>query len=161
MDVSGNLAQLERHTKILPSQMTFDAPIETTIPAPANPIQVSLVIDTATQGALDMLPVYVARYLRPLIKRGHDVKARHNIAAGAQPFDASVPRWIQLAGERLVKFGGFSKAELRDLFITEFGWTEGTAFSRVSIVAGLLPALRIAAVSGDRIVLAPSVVGKN
>lgn len=161
MDVSRDLAQLERTARVVRAQAFPATEIETTIPAPAPAaVQIKLAIDAGAQSMLDNLPVHVAKVMRPMIRRGLDTKARYSIAAGKNPFDESSPRWLQTTGECLLA-GGMTKAELRARFMSEFGWSEGTAFSRVSIIATLLPALRIASVAGDRIMPAPRALGKN
>lgn len=161
LDVSGNLAQLERTAKVVIAQSLPATTVETTIEAPTRAaLSVKLSVDAPMQSALDRLPVRVAKVMRPLLTRGADVKARYSLANDRNPFDTTTPRWLQLAGESLLA-GSFTKAELRERYIKEFGWSEGTAFSRVSIVATVLPALRLATVMGHRIVRAPSVVGKN
>ena len=161
IDVSRDLAQLERTAAVVSAQAFPASEVTTTIPAPEPAaVQVKLAIDTTAQSTLDALPVRVAKVMKPLLKRGLDTKARYSIAAGKNPFDDSTPRWLQTAGQCLLD-GGMTKAELRERFMREFGWSEGTAFSRVSIVATLLPALRIASVAGDRIMPAPRVVVKN
>jgi hypothetical protein len=161
MDVSGNLAQLERTAKVVIAQSLPATTVETTIAAPARAaLSVNLSVDAHMQSTLDRLPVNAAKILKPLLTRGADVKARYSLANDRNPFDTTTPRWLQLAGEGLLA-GGFTKAELRERYIKEFGWGEGTAFSRVSVVAAVLPALRLATAAGNRIIRAPSIVGKN
>jgi hypothetical protein len=161
LDVSGNLAQLERTAKVITAQSLPAGTVATTIAAPASAaVRVNLAIDPPTQSVLDSLPVRVAKVMKPLMTRGQDAKARYCVATGKNPFDASNPRWLTLAGEVLIA-GGFTKAQLRERYMKEFGWSEGTAFSRVSIVATLFPALRIATITGDRIVCVPSVTGDH
>ena len=161
LDVTGNLALLERTGLVVLSEATPAIDGATTIEAPAaQAVRVNLAIDAPAQLLLDGLPVRVAKFLKPLIERGQDVKARHSLAAGNNPFDLSTPRWLQFTGARLLGCS-FTKAELRALFVREFDWSDATASSRVSIVVSLFPALRIATVSGDRIVCTPSVTASG
>ncbi|WP_371027847.1 hypothetical protein [Paraburkholderia sp. RCC_158] len=161
IDTSRDLARLERTARVVIAQAHPPIAVETTIPAPAPAaVQVKLAIDTPAQGMLDALPVRVAKVMRPLLKHGLDTKARYSLAAGKNPFDETTPRWLQLAGECLLA-GGMTKAELRERYAREFGWSAGTANSRTAIVSALLPALRIAAVTHDRIMPAPRAVVKN
>lgn len=161
IDVSRDLAQLERTAKVVIAQAHPAAAVHTTIPAPVPAgVKIKLAIDAPAQGMLDSLPVRVAKVMRPLMKQGLDTKARYSLAAGKNPFDETTPRWLQLAGESLLA-GGMAKAELRERYMREFGWSAGTANSRTAIVSALLPALRIAAVTHDRIMPAPRAVVKN
>jgi hypothetical protein len=162
LDVTGNLALLERTGLVVLSEATPPVDGATTIAAPASQaVRVNLAIDSPAQLLLDGLPVRVAKFLRPLIERGQDAKARRSLAAGKNPFDPSTPRWLQFTGARLLLQSSFTKSDLRGMYVREFGWSDATASSRVSIVVSLFPALRIASVSGDRIVRTPSVTGDH
>jgi hypothetical protein len=162
LDVTGNLALLERTGLVVLSEATLPVDGATTIEAPvAQAVRVNLAIDAPAQLLLDGLPVRVAKFLKPLIERGQDVKARRSLAAGKNPFDASTPRWLQFTGARLLLQNSFTKSDLRAMYVREFEWSDATASSRVSIVVSLFPALRIATVMGDRIVCTPSATGDH
>jgi hypothetical protein len=104
---------------------------------------------------LATLPVRVQKVMRPLLKRGGDARARLALAKGQNPFDGRGPQWLRLAGEKLLA-GGFTKGDLRRAYINEYGWSEATAFSRVSIVVSVIPALRLGRVAGDTVLRAPT-----
>ncbi|CAG9229082.1 hypothetical protein BVI1335_70149 [Burkholderia vietnamiensis] len=161
MDVTTNIAYLERTAKVVTAQSTPASPVATTIAAPAvASIKVNLTLGEREQSTLAALPAHAAKVLRPMMARGADSRARYRVAQGQNPFDETAQRWLRLAGEMLIA-GGFTKAQLRQAFVTEFGWSEGTAFARVSIVVAIFPALRIATLVGDRLVCMPSAVGKT
>ncbi|RQT26088.1 hypothetical protein DF037_20580 [Burkholderia contaminans] len=161
IDVTTNLAYLERAAKVVTAQSTPAAPPTTTIPAPAvASIKVNLAMGAHEEALLASVPLRVAKVLKPMLKRGLDARARYRIANGENPFGTGSAPWLRLAGAMLVA-GGFTKAKLRAEYIRAYGWSEGTAFSRVSIVVALFPALGIARLAGDRLVCAPGAVAKT
>jgi len=156
IDVTAPLAQLERTAKVVTAQSIPATDVETTIAAPMPAaVRVNLAIGAPEQTALAALPVRAAKVLKPLLARGGDVRARLALAKGQNPFDADAPRWLQFAGERLIA-GRFTKAGLREAFVKEYGWSEATAFSRVSLVVALIPTLRLGHVVGDTVLCAPT-----
>jgi hypothetical protein len=156
IDVTAPLAQLERTAKVVTAQSIPAPVVATTIAAPAPAaVQVNLEHGARENELLATLPVRVQKVMRPLLKRGGDARARLALAKGLNPFDGRGPQWLRLAGEKLLA-GGFTKGDLRRAYINEYGWSEATAFSRVSIVVSLIPALRLGRVSGDTVLRGPS-----
>lgn len=161
MDVTTNLAYLERTAKVVTAQSIPASNPTTTIAAPAMAsLKVNLTMGAREEALLASVPVRVAKVLKPMLKRGLDARARYRVANGENPFGTGSAPWLRLAGDMLLA-GGFTKAKLRVEYVRAYGWSEGTAFSRVSIVVALFPALGIARLAGDRIVCAPGAVGKT
>jgi hypothetical protein len=156
IDVAAPLAQLERTAKVVTAQSIPAPTVETTIAAPAPAaVRVNLECGAREQELLASLPVRAQKVMRPLLKRGGDARARLALAKGQNPFDGRGPQWLRFAGEKLLA-GGFTKGDLRRAYIDEYGWSEATAFSRVSIVVSVIPALRLGRVAGDTVLRTPT-----
>lgn len=111
------------------------------------------VLSPDQQEVIRALPKKVGDYMRKLFKRGRDVEILKLAALGENPFRDDRERTYRLAFEHLLD-GGFSKRSLRAAFMSELGWTEGAAFSEVSIVWRVLMTLGVAREEGC--VLVPS-----
>lgn len=109
---------------------------------------------------LRLLPVKVETAARRILTKRLDLKMRESLARGSNPFTMTDQRYLSVALDRLLG-GGFSKGELRSAYMRELGWTEGTAFSHVSMIWHLLPFFELATVSGGYLVPTPLVLPNN
>jgi hypothetical protein len=87
---------------------------------------------------LERLPVKVATRMRGMLKRGRFVEIRDGLAAGKNLLPESTMPYLRLGADLLLNGGRIAKADMRRLFMERYGWTEGTAFSRVAITCRVL-----------------------
>lgn len=92
---------------------------------------------------IKQMPAKVRQKVELLMKQGKDVAAREALLRGENPFPFAGAGYLHVACELLLA-GGFTRAELRKTYMQRLGWTEGTAYSHVSAVVAIFPALGIA-----------------
>lgn len=122
--------------------------------------RVSLELTAADHALIAGLPTKVAEKVQVLMKRGNDRVARAALAHGRNPFPADGAKYLHVACERLLA-GGFTRAELRVEFMRRLAWKESTAFSHVSSVVSMFPALGFAHEQDGRFVLHPRLRADN
>lgn len=105
--------------------------------------QVRIDLTVPDQELLEKLPVKVAKKATLLMQSNMDREARAALRDGKNPFPFFGSKYLHLACRELLN-GGFTRSSLRAVYMKELGWTEGTAFSHVSAVVSLFPALRFA-----------------
>lgn len=88
------------------------------------------------------LPVKVQSQYRRLVLEGYPAIMRGALANRTNPFKREGYLYLHVAFAALIE-GGFTKKELRERYMTELGWKEGTAFSAVSIVWHLFQAVGV------------------
>lgn len=106
------------------------------------------------------LPVKVAKKLRAMARSGTLAKIHSLLLEGQNPFDDYGNRFLRTACDELLR-GGFTKASLRGVYETLYGWSEGTAFSRVSVACSILKTLKIAVEKDGRHILSPTYTREN
>lgn len=92
-----------------------------------------------------------------LCKMNRINEMRSMLPQGQNPFATNGPGFLRVACNHLIN-GGFTKASLRKSLMESFDWTEATAASHVSIAVAILGGFKIAASSGEKIVLHPDMV---
>lgn len=112
------------------------------------------------KAAVAELPKKAATYLMTLWKKGIPERILEAARRGQNPFGERTFRPARLAYELLVS-GGFTKQGLRLAYQESLGWTEGSAFSQVSIIWRVFCALGIAMEDGCRLVPHPKLGAQN
>lgn len=90
------------------------------------------------------LPVKTAPQYRRIVSEGFVPLMKQGLAKGANPFKVDGYKYLHVAFDELLR-GGFTKKSLRMRYMQECGWSEGTAFSAVSMIWHLFPACEVAA----------------
>lgn len=167
IDVSAELACVEHilaaHTGAPSEAVVVASTLTTTIATPVKSVtadRVKVDLSDRQKDLLATLPVKVADKLRPMLKGGLAERLMPELKRGINPFPRKTQPYVADAVDMLLK-DGFTRASLREFYIDHYKWSKETAFSRVSIVVGLVFALEIAIENGDRLVLAPSIIGHN
>lgn len=120
---------------------------------------VRLELDEHQTMLVESLPSKAGRLLAKFLKKGMDVKIRSDAFRSENPFLLSKHRSLHFCFEEAMKSGGSSKGELKVALMTNLGWSEASAFSEVSIVWKLFPALGIASTEHGILNVSPNVVG--
>lgn len=89
------------------------------------------------------LPVKVAPQYRRIVAEGYLPLMKQGVANASNPFAVSGYKYLHVAFAALLD-GGFTKKALRERYMQECGWSEGTAFSAVSMIWHLFPVCGIA-----------------
>lgn len=134
-----------------------EEPVELTVEAPKRTferISRKELLDEERE-FLDRLPVKVASRMRPMLKRGTYREIREGLAAGVNRFPTTALPYLHLGAELLLRAGRVSKASMRAVFMERFGWTEGTAFSRVAITCRVLFEFGAASDDGHVLIYTP------
>ena len=105
-------------------------------------------IDEATEALIGTLPVKAQPFAVQLCKSGMVARIKKDLKDGLNPLEKTGPKFLALALKVLIE-GGFSKAGLRGQYIKEFGWSENTAASHVSLVVKLFTMFEIATETAD------------
>lgn len=137
--------------------------LHTTIAIPARTTKVEKVkfgLTDTDKAQINAMPKKVALKLKRLLELNLDKLARVELAAGRNPFPRDGAGYLHVAADLLLR-GGFTKASLRVALMERLAWSEGTAFSHVSAVVHLFPALEIAIEQDDSFVLPPSLGGQD
>jgi hypothetical protein len=79
------------------------------------------------------LPVKIAPQYRRIVSEGFVPLMQRGIAQGTNPFKPEGYKYLHVAFAQLLQ-GGFTKKSLRQRYMQECAWSEGTAFSAVSMV---------------------------
>jgi hypothetical protein len=79
------------------------------------------------------LPVKTAVQYRRIVSEGFVPLMKQGVASGINPFKQEGYKYLSVAFDVLLA-GGFTKKSLRLHYMTECGWSEGTAFSAVSMI---------------------------
>ena len=79
------------------------------------------------------LPVKIAPQYRRIVSEGFIPLMQRGIETGTNPYKPEGYKYLHVAFGLLLQ-GGFTKKSLRLHYMQECGWSEGTAFSAVSMV---------------------------
>jgi hypothetical protein len=144
IDVSGELELFEHHGGALLREPRV-APIATvtpvtTIEAPKLSVddaaKFSMKLTPEQLQRLEGLPLKVAQKIRSLMEKGLDQTAADSLKRGENPFRGHPP--LRTAGRLMLGNTPLSTARLKEEYMREFGWTDGTAASRASITMRVL-----------------------
>jgi hypothetical protein len=168
VDVRDALAEFEKRMKpgeheIDPALASSGALAEPTIAPPTRTVKISqkaFALTADQKETIAKLPKKVGEKYSVLVRQGIDRIAQGRVARGENPFDSYGNRFLWRACEMLLA-GGFTKGTLRDAYQTLEGWSEGTAFSRVSIAVQLLTLMGVAVQRGSSFVVAPNLKGED
>lgn len=151
-------AYCHREDVVLPER----SEIETSRPAPkvASKNAVRFALTPEQMLLLGSLPKKVAEYLKKLMVRGIDRQVLEAAGKGENAFTAEKHRPYRLALDMLFE-GGITKPALRTAYCDKLGWSESAAFSQVSMIWHLFPAMRLAENQGCALVPSPRVLSKN
>lgn len=168
VDVRDLLAEFEKRMASPPVQVgeheidpavampeTFVAP---TIIAPQRVVQVKREAFTLTdedKTIIAKLPKKAGEKYRVMVQQGVAYVAKDWIARGENPFPTYGNRFLWRACDLLL-ISGWTRGELRDAYMTLYGWSEGTSFSRVSIAAAIFLAMGIAVEKEGRLIVNPN-----
>jgi hypothetical protein len=124
--------------------------------------KVELVLDEKTAELIDALPVKLKPYAINLHKNGLIDRIKKDLVRNVNPLalSKSSPAFLSLAIDALIK-GGFTKAELKSIYMQERGWTESTAGSHVSLVVSLFVAFDIAVERNQKFTASPTLLCDN
>lgn len=155
----GKLKSFAQHINLRDQLAKFESRSDGATSAPAAPVGVTVTVNVPARTArfekvrvglteqdralLERLPVKVAKKAKLLMEQNLDKVARKELAAGRNPFLLKGNGYLHVACEMLLN-GGFTRASLREEYIKRLGWTQGTAFSHVSVVVSLFSALGLA-----------------
>jgi hypothetical protein len=89
------------------------------------------------------LPVKTAPQYRRIVSEGYLPLMKRGLERGRNPFRIDGYKYLHIAFAMLLQ-GGFTKKSLRLHYMATCGWSEGTAFSAVSMIWHLFPAFGIA-----------------
>lgn len=117
-------------------------------------------IDEATEALIGTLPVKAQPFAVQLCKSGMVARIKKDVKEGLNPLEKTGPKFLALALKVLIE-GGFSKAGLRGQFIKEFGWSENTAASHVSLVVKLFTMFEIATETADGFEIFPDLLNET
>lgn len=119
-----------------------------------------LEITAEQQATIDALPKKTGDYLRKLIVRGVDKEVLDAAERGENAFTMTKHRPYRVALDMLLE-GGITKPALRVAYCDQLGWSKPAAFSQVSMVWGLFPAMRLAEERGASLMPLPNIRCKN
>jgi hypothetical protein len=96
---------------------------------------------------IDNTPNKVGTYLKSIWVRGGQLEMHRKVGFGDNPFDVNKARANYLAYE-LMSNKKVCRMDLCLAFMTELGWTKASAYSQVSMIWKIFPALEIAEIDG-------------
>lgn len=114
-------------------------------------------IDEKTNSLIGTLPVKAQPFAVQLCKTGMIARIKKDLKDGLNPLEKTGPKFLCLALTALIE-GGFTKAELRGRYISEFSWGENTAASHVSLVVKLFSMFEIATETDSKFVANPTLL---
>lgn len=117
-------------------------------------------VDEATQALICTLPVKAQPFATQLCKTGLVERIKKDLNAGLNPLEKTGPKFLCIALKELIK-GGFTKAELRAVYVAELGWSENSCASHVSLVVKLFGMFEIAVESDSKFVANPTLLQQN
>lgn len=99
---------------------------------------------SADQEALIVkLPVKAQSFAMTLVKSGLVSEIKNRIKNGENALAGKKPAWMALAIQKLIE-GGYTRSELKQIFMKDLGWKENSAQSHVSLAFVLLTCFGIA-----------------
>lgn len=104
--------------------------------------KVVLEVTAEDQAMVERLPVKAQPIALSWLKNGVIHEIREGLRENKNAMADKKPVWLDKLVDGLLK-GGFTKTELRDRFMNELGWSEGTAASHVSLGLALLFCFKI------------------
>lgn len=121
-----------------------------------KPVQVKRIFTEREQAILDSVTsVKPKNELRKLIEAGFCADLQSTLQARQNPFPYDGKRYLHVAHAMLLE-GGFTKASLRERYMTQLGWVQNTAFPHVAMACSILTALGIAEETKSGFVLSPT-----
>lgn len=118
-------------------------------------VKVMVEIDATTNDIIAKLPVKPRDLAVTLCKRGTLDTMRGDLSAGRNPFATSKPEFMRVVCDALLN-GGFTKPQLKKLFMEKLKWGDGTAGSHVAIACALITAFGIVQENEGKLILAPA-----
>lgn len=109
----------------------------------ANVVTGKRELSQAEEAMAKTLPVKTASQYRRIVSEGFVPRMRDGVASGTNPFSVDGYKYLSVAFDALLA-GGFTKKELRLHYMSDCGWSEGTAFSAVSMIWHLFTACGVA-----------------
>jgi hypothetical protein len=117
-------------------------------------------LTAAEKKIMASLPVKAQKQYARLVAGGYVPKVKSAVESRANPFDKEGFRYLHVAFAALLE-GGFTKKGLRERYMRELEWSEGTAFSHVSQIWHLLPAIGAAQEEAGMLVVHPTLCADN
>jgi hypothetical protein len=138
-------------------QSTGNADVQITVKAErkTKAIQSKPELTAGESVMLDKLSVKPRNELRKLIEAGQHKGLLNALLAGQNPFPYDGKRYLHVACAMLLE-GGFTKATLRERYMTQLGWTQNTAFPHVSMVCAMFDVLGVTQEKGGQFVVSPA-----
>lgn len=104
--------------------------------------KVVLEVSAEDQAMVEKLPVKAQPIALSWLKTGVIHQIREGLKENKNAMAGKKPQWLDKLVDGLIQ-GGFTKGELKNRFMTELEWTEGTAASHVSLGLALLLCFRV------------------
>lgn len=155
------IAEHEAHNR--QSSCQVEAPAhrpDVTINAPVPRVKGEFVPTEDQMRALESLPKKAAAYMLRLLKKGYADRIKEAARLGVNPFRNAPAKGAYVAYELLMQ-GRVSKSGLRAAFQERLGWTEGAAFSEVSMIWRVFCAMDIAQEEGEVLRVHPMLGAQN
>ncbi|WP_151708880.1 hypothetical protein [Acinetobacter brisouii] len=112
-------------------------------------------IDEDSQSIIATLPVKAQSFAVSLCRSGAMASIKRSISKGKNPLSNTTLKWLSLAIDRLIQ-GGFTRSSLKNDFVTQFEWKEGTAGSYVSILVSIFICFEVAIEQGETLIINPN-----
>lgn len=117
-------------------------------------------IDEKTETLIMTLPVKARSFATQLCKAGLIAQIKSDLKVGANPLQATGPKWLSIALVQLIN-GGFDRTQLRNAFIEQLQWSKDTAASHVSLAIKLFTMFEIAVENEGQILANPKLLNEN
>lgn len=146
IDVRDALARYQNRDALGMRKPEMRVAVEITLPPPERTVKnesVALPLTDADRALISRLPVKVAAKVQSMMMKNEDRAARLALLHGKNPFPRKGAGPLHVACEMLLH-GGFDRVGLRKRLIEVLGCGESGAYSHVSFVVAMFPALRFA-----------------
>lgn len=117
-------------------------------------------IDEKTAELIGELPVKARPFAISLCRKGLVDRIKKDLVRNVNPLSGCGPVFLSIAIESLIA-GGFTKSELREIYMKDRGWTENTAASHVSLVVKLFLMFDIAIENNQKFTASPTLLCEN
>lgn len=154
VDVGDYLRRHEHHD----DEIEGKAAVEITV-APerkTKAVQSKRMFTEREHAMLEGLAVKPRNELRKLIEVGLHKSAHATLQAGQNPFPYEGKRYLHVACAMLLE-GGFTKASLRERYMSQLGWSQNTAFPHVAMVCAMFNALGLVEENNGGFIVSPAV----
>ncbi len=130
-------------------------------PTPTKPVarvtpaeRVEFEVSEKHARVISHMPTKAQTFATTLCRRGAIQMLRRNAAYGKVV--PGIPGWLAISMQMLMD-GGFTKASLKERFVSELKWGDGTAYSHISLATSLLTGFEIASEANGKYTLSPTI----